>query len=274
MSEDELPLAGRTVGVTAARRAEDLITLLRRRGAEVLHAPAIRAVPLADDGELRAATGRLLDAPPDVVVATTAVGFRGWLEAADGWGAGEALRARLAGARVLTRGPKATGAVRAAGLREEFSPASESTPEVLEYLLERGVSGLRVAVQLHGDPLTGVLDALREAGAQVEAVAVYRWLPPDDLGPLDALIDAVVRRELDAVTFTSAPAARSLLARAETLGRREELLAALRTGVHAVCVGPTTAGPLAEAEVPAVQPGRFRLGPMVQTLCETLPRSG
>lgn len=271
---DDRPLAGRTVGVTAARRAEEQMALLRRRGAEVRHAPALRTVPLADDGELRAATARLLATPPDVVVATTAVGFRGWLAAADGWGDGPALRAALAGARVLTRGPKVKGAVRAAGLREEFSPASESTPEVLEYLLAHGVAGLRVALQLHGDPLTGMRDALGEAGAEVEPFAVYRWLPPLDPGPLDALIDAAARRTLDAVTFTSAPAARALLARSAELGRREELLAALSGDVRAVCVGPTTAAPLAEAGVPVVQPERFRLAPMVQALCEALPQCG
>lgn len=80
------PLAGFTVGVTAARRADELGALLGRRGATVLHAPALRIVPLADDGELMAATKRIVDRAPDVVVATTAIGFRGWVEAADGWG--------------------------------------------------------------------------------------------------------------------------------------------------------------------------------------------
>ena len=65
------PLAGYTVGVTAARRAEELGALLERRGAEVLHAPAIRIVPLRDDPELLAATRALIAAPPDVLVVTT-----------------------------------------------------------------------------------------------------------------------------------------------------------------------------------------------------------
>lgn len=80
------PLAGFTVGVTAARRAEELATLLKRRGAAVLHAPALRIVQLADDSELLTATEELIGHAPDVAVATTAIGFRGWIEAADGWG--------------------------------------------------------------------------------------------------------------------------------------------------------------------------------------------
>ncbi|MEV0440133.1 uroporphyrinogen-III synthase [Streptomyces spectabilis] len=265
------PLAGFTVGVTAARRAEELGALLQRRGATVLHAPALRIVPLSDDGQLLAATRELIDRAPDVVVATTAIGFRGWVEAADGWGHGEALLARLRGVELLARGPKVKGAVRAAGLVEHWSPTSESMAEVLDRLLAEGVCGRRVALQLHGEPLPGFVEALRAGGADVVLVPVYRWLPPADLAPVDRLLDAAVARGVDALTFTSAPAAASLLARAEDRGMAEELRAALAHDVLAACVGPVTALPLQGLGVDTVQPERFRLGPLVQLLCQELP---
>ncbi|MGD6745153.1 uroporphyrinogen-III synthase [Streptomyces sp. BH106] len=265
------PLAGFTVGVTAARRADELGALLQRRGASVLHAPALRIVPLADDSELLVATKELIDHAPDVVVATTAIGFRGWVEAADGWGLGEDLLGRLRGVELLARGPKVKGAVRAAGLTEEWSPSSESMAEVLERLLDEGVQGRRVAVQLHGEPLPGFVEALREAGAEVVGVPVYRWLPPQDIGPVDRLLDATVSGGVDALTFTSAPAAQALLRRAEERGLEAELLAALHHDVLAACVGPVTAVPLQARGVDTVQPERFRLGPLVQLLCKELP---
>ncbi|MEU4897505.1 uroporphyrinogen-III synthase [Streptomyces sp. NPDC044780] len=265
------PLAGFTVGVTAARRADELGALLRRRGAEVMHAPALRIVPLADDSELLAATKQLIDDAPEVVVATTAIGFRGWIEAADGWGLGDALLDRLRGVRLLARGPKVRGAVRAAGLTEEWFPASESMAEVLDRLLEEGVEGRRIAVQLHGEPLPGFVESLRAGGAEVVGVPVYRWMPPEDIGPVDRLLDATVARALDAVTFTSAPAAASLLDRAERRGMRAELLDALRHDVLPACVGPVTALPLEAHDVPTAQPERFRLGPLVQLLTAELP---
>ncbi|MGW4563290.1 uroporphyrinogen-III synthase [Streptomyces sp. NPDC004561] len=268
---DHGPLAGFTVGVTAARRADELGALLQRRGAAVLHAPALRIVPLADDGELLAATKEIIDQVPDVVVATTAIGFRGWVEAADGWGLGEELLGRLAGAELLARGPKVKGAIRAAGLTEEWSPASESMAEVLDRLLEEGVAGRRVAVQLHGEPLPGFVESLRAAGAEVVPVPVYRWMPPEDVTPLDRLLDAVVSRTVDALTFTSAPAAASLLSRAEDRGLLDELLSALAHDVLPACVGPVTALPLQARGVDTVQPERFRLGPLVQLLCQELP---
>ncbi|CAM5414787.1 uroporphyrinogen-III synthase [Streptomyces pharetrae] len=265
------PLAGFTVGVTAARRADELGALLQRRGAAVLHAPALRIVPLSDDSELLSATKDLLDRVPDVVVATTAIGFRGWVEAADGWGLGEPLLERLRGVELLARGPKVKGAIRAAGLTEEWSPSSESMAEVLDRLLEEGVDGRRIAVQLHGEPLPGFVESLRAAGAEVVGVPVYRWMPPEDLSPVDRLLDAAVSRGVDAVTFTSAPAAQSLLNRAEERGLLPELLTALHHDVLPACVGPVTALPLQAHGVETVQPERFRLGPLVQLLCQELP---
>ncbi|MFI8875836.1 uroporphyrinogen-III synthase [Streptomyces sp. NPDC055243] len=265
------PLAGFTVGVTAARRADELGALLQRRGATVLHAPALRIVPLADDSELLSATKELIDHAPDIVVATTAIGFRGWIEAADGWGFGEALLHCLRGVELLARGPKVKGAIRAAGLTEKWSPASESMAEVLDRLLEEGVEGKRVALQLHGEPLPGFIESLRAGGADVVGVPVYRWMPPEDLAPVDRLLDATVARAVDALTFTSAPAAASFLARAEDRGMSIELFAALQHDVLSACVGPVTALPLQARGVETVQPERFRLGPLVQTLCQELP---
>lgn len=147
---DPLPLTGFTIGITAARRAEEFAALLERRGARVVQAPTIRILPLVDDTELERVTEEIIVSPPQIMVATTGIGFRGWIEAADGWGRAEDVLHSLSKSRLIARGPKAKGAIRAAGLREEWSPESESSSEVLDHLLAEGVEGVRIAVQLHG----------------------------------------------------------------------------------------------------------------------------
>src|SRR5690606_21182025 len=161
-------LAGYTVGVTADRRRDELAALLERRGARVVLAPALRIMPLADDTELHRATRALLERPPDVVVASTGIGIRGWLEAAEGWGLAEPLRAVLEDSYLVTRGPKARGALRAAGLTDDWSPPSECGAEVLDHLRARGLAGKRVAMQLHGESQPEYSAALRAAGAEVQ----------------------------------------------------------------------------------------------------------
>ncbi|GAA1090696.1 uroporphyrinogen-III synthase [Tsukamurella spumae] len=270
------PLLGFTVAVTAARRADEQTTLLERRGAAVIAAPAIAMVPLSDDERLRAATDELLESPPDLLVATTGIGFRGWLEAAEGWGVAERLLAALGTGRVISRGPKATGALRAAGLREEWSPPSESSAEVLSHLSGTDLTGQRVAVQLHGatdewDPNPGLLEGLRALGAEIVPVPVYRWEQPADLTGLDRVVEAIATCAVDAVTFTSAPAAASVLERADELGLGTALRGALNGAVVPYCVGPVTATPLDRSGIASVMPERMRLGALARLVEHDLP---
>src|SRR5262245_18690228 len=122
-------LSGFTVAVTADRRRDELATLLERDGARVVLAPALRMIPLADDTELRAATLSLVERPPDVVVASTGIGLRGWFEAAEGWGIADALRASLSGSHIVAGGSRARSALRTAGLHAAWSPESEGWDE-------------------------------------------------------------------------------------------------------------------------------------------------
>ena len=267
-----LPLAGYTVAVTAARRKEELGALLDRRGARVVYAPAIRIVPLSDDAELVAATREVMARPVDLVIATTGVGFRGWLEAADAWDL--PLVEHLRPARVMARGPKARGAIRGGGLIDAWSPESESSAEVLDHLLsgaEGPLEGRRIAVQLHGDPLPDLVAGLRDAGAEVVTVPVYRWVLPEDVVPVQRLVASIVAGTVDAVTFTSAPAAASLLSVADEQGQREALVAAMQDRVLAIAVGHVTAGPLEAVGIPTHQPERARLGALAREVVSRLP---
>ena len=273
---DWAPLTGFRVAVTSARRADELSALLRRRGATVTSAPAIQMVPLPDDDALRTYTEALIDVPPDIVIATTGIGFRGWIAAADGWGLANDLIVALAKARIVSRGPKATGALRAAGLPEEWSPDSESSRELLHYLVEGGVAGRRIAVQLHGatedwDPFPEFLDELRAAGAEVVPIRVYRWHPAPHNGDFDQLVAGIADERFDAVSFTSAPAVASVLLRAREMGLENRVLAAFRGDVHAMCVGPVTARPLVRLGVPTSAPERMRLGALARHITDELP---
>ncbi len=265
------PLTGFTVGITAARRREEFGAALQRRGATVVYGPAIQIVPVEDDEALREVTLGCLAEPPDIIVATTGIGFRAWIEAADGWGVGEILLEQMGRASLLARGPKARGAMRAAGLHGEWSPASESSSEVLEQLLRQDLRGLRVAIQLHGEPVPDLVQALRAGGATVVEVQVYRWRPPADIAPLARLCRAVADRAVDAVTFTSAPAAASFLLTAERLGIERQTRDAMVRDVLVFAVGPVTAAPLERIDVGVIQPERARLGSMIREIVAEVP---
>jgi uroporphyrinogen-III synthase len=266
-------LAGFSIVLTSDRRSEEFAASFTRRGASVLRAPVLRIVPITQDEHLRAATARVIADPPDDVIVTTAIGFRGWVEAADAAGQAPDLLRVLGNARILARGPKGRGAIRAAGLVEAWSAASETTAEVVEHLLAEGVRGRRVAVQQHGLPDADLLDRLVAAGARVERLEVYRWGPSPDPAAVQRALEAICAGTVDAVVFTSAPGSQALLDAAADAGRLDDLLRALRTDTVAAAVGPVTAIPLVDAGIDPLVPDRYRLGALVRAVAEHLATS-
>lgn len=258
--------------LTSQRRAAELGSALERRGATIIHAPVLSTIPHADDERLLAATQALIADPPDVLVVTTGIGFRGWIEAADSAGLARDLLAALGGTRILARGPKAKGAIQQAGLTAEWTAESEQAAEVGEYLTDQGVDGLHVAVQHHGSGDDGLDGLFERGGARVSPVVVYRVGPSPDPEAVARGVDLVADREVEAVVFTSAPMAAEFLAQARARGRLAEVVAACGPSgdVLAATVGPVTAGPLREAGIDPLVPDRFRLGALVRELVKAL----
>ena len=266
------PLSGYRIGVTAARKVEEQVALLERRGASVVSAPALSLRPhVVDDARLRAATEDVLSQPVDLFIATTGIGMRTWCEAARGWELLEDLLVTLGGAEILARGPKSVGALRRYGMRELWAPESEELDDVVRHLDGRDLRGRRIVVQEHGQSLSTVADTLRGRGADVVTVSIYRVVAAEDPGPLLGLVDLIADGALDAVTFTSAPAIAALMDAAGSSGRQDEVVAAFRAGVVASCVGPVTAAAFEVWGVPTTYPPRSRLAAMIRQLEVALP---
>lgn len=268
----DAPLAGFRIGVTAARKADEQIGLLERRGAEVVHAPALSVDPNRIDEEgLRAATRDVLSRPIDIFVATTGIGLKSWLTAAERWGLQEKLLDHLSSAEILARGPKSVGALRRFGLRELWAPESEAFEDVLSHLRGRDLDGKRIVVQEHGQSLSMAAHALRRLGADVATVAVYRVEGAEDPEPMFGLIEQIVERRVDAVTFTAAPAVAAMMQAAASAGCRDQVVTAFQADVIASCVGPVTAAAFEMWGVPSIWPERSRLAAMVKQLEVELP---
>lgn len=266
-------LSGRRIVLTAQRRAEQLASALQRHGASIVHAPTLSVIPHIDDPELITRTRALIEHRPDIVVVTTGVGFTGWGEVAETAGLSEEWHDMLAGARIIARGPKARGAIQAAGLVPEWVAESETSAEIEEVLLGEGVRDLRIAVQHHGAGADGLDGSFAAAGADVCSLVVYRWTSAPDPEAVIAAVGLVAERRCDAVAFTSAPGAAAFLEVARDEGLLSRVIDAFNDddgGVLAAAVGSVTATPLREKGITTVIPERFRLGALARILIREL----
>jgi uroporphyrinogen-III synthase len=260
-------LDGCTVVIAVDRRSHELAAALERHGAAVRHAPALTIIPHIDDEALIARTQELIADPPHVVVATTGVGFRGWMETADEAGLLDDLHAALAGAQIVARGPKARGAIQQAGLTADWVAESETSTELGEFLLAEGVAGRRIAVQHHGSGADGLDELFEAGGADVVSLTVYRWGPPPDAAAVVRSVVATAQGEVDAVLFTSAPGAAEWLAAAAREGVLDDIVGHAENGrVLMAAVGPITAGPLLDVDITPLVAERGRLGSLVRAV--------
>lgn len=258
-------LAGCTIVVAADRRAGDLASAMERRGAQVYRAPALSIVSNAGDEELLRRTRELVEHPPDIVVVTTGVGFRGWIDAAHEHDLAEALTDALRSTQFVARGPKAHGAIQQAGFIADWVAESETAAEVGEYLLSSSLRGKRIAVQHHGAGSDGLDELLSTAGAEVVSLTVYRWGPPPDPHLVERSVTQSASGEVDAVLFTSAPGAAEWIRSAARLGALESIRERATTGrLLLAAVGPITAAPLREHALSATIAERGRLGSLAR----------
>jgi len=184
---DARPLAGVTVAVTRARaQASALAGRLRALGATAVEAPAIRIEPLP---------ATLPDlAGFDLLCVTSPNGAARLLELA--------RDARdLAGPTIAAIGPGTARALRAGGIEADVVPPRSVAESLVEALREVPVT--RALIARAQDARDVLPDALRERGAEVEILPLYRTVA-EPLEP--AARDGVLAA--DYVTFTSASSVR------------------------------------------------------------------
>jgi uroporphyrinogen-III synthase len=124
----------------------------------------------------------------------------------------------------------------------------------------------RVIVQRHGALNVELDRALEARGARVAEIPTYRWSLPKDTAPLEQLIAALERGEIDAAVFTNAEQLRNLLAVAETLGKAEGLKKSLNRTLVA-SIGPVASAALRAAGVDVgLEASPPKLGPLLSAL--------
>jgi len=239
-------------------------------GAPVL-GPALRADAPAPDAAIAPALEAALAAPLDQAVFLTGVGAALTFSLSARLGREGDLRAALAGARVVARGPKPRRALRAVGVAIDWVVDPPRSGVIRDGLLARPVAGSRILVQGFGPEPEDLTAPLRAAGAEVLVLSPYAGAWPQDPGPARTLARAAAGGALDALTFTSAQAASQFAALAEEAGVDAGAIA--RAGVLIAAVGPVTRAALERAGLPVhVQPDPPRMGALYRALAAALER--
>ena len=245
--------------------------LVERHGGVPLAAPVLQEVYNTDTPDVAGLIDDLCAGRVDVAVLQTGVGTQALFGAADVQGRQEELLAALEHATVIARSPKPAAVLRRNKVRIDLMPPEPYTTEdLIQSIAGTDFAGREVAVQAYGGPNNLLTRTLRERGANVREVALYRWGLPDDVSPVLELMRRLDQGSVDAVAFTSQPQVPNLLAIARQSNQEETLRRCLESESVAVAsVGPVCTRRLKENGLPVdVEPEHPHMGSLVIALAE------
>jgi len=172
-------------------------------GAEVLIQPAIRIAEPVDWSPVDAALGQLNDY--DWLVFTSGSGVDGLM----GRILGRGLDARALGkVKLAALGKGTSERLGHYHLLPDLAPEKVNAAELAQTLMDDAPGGAFLMARATGDQPV-LADELEEIGAGVDQIPVYRTVDVDE--PNQDVADALKAGEVDWITVTSSPTARSLV---------------------------------------------------------------
>jgi uroporphyrinogen-III synthase len=253
-----------------SRMAREMTRLIEHYGGQPLVAPALREIPIQDNPAALRFGARLIDGQVDILILMTGIGTTTLFEILRSHHPMSSIMVGLKQTAIVARGPKPVAALKPLGITPTLTvPEPNTWVEVVTTLDEyRPVKGLRVAVQEYGTSNPELLESLRQRGAEVFPVPIYRWALPKDTGPLKQVLGEIIARHLQVMLVTNAAQIDHVMQLLEQEGTTAQFKEACEKMVVA-SIGPTASERLRHYDLPIdFEPSHPKMGVLVKETSE------
>lgn len=262
---------GLRVTAFESRRASEIEKLILYHGGVPRIAPSMREVPLSESGEAVKFAENLSRGKFDIVIFMTGVGARTLAEAVSRKFPIDQFKNALAKTKIVARGPKPVAALKELGLKPDITVPEPNTWRDVLSTLDSGldISGKNVVVQEYGISNEEFIKALKQRGAYVTPVHVYKWDLPEDTKPLLEAIRAIADGKEDISLFTSSQQIYNLFKVATDEGLDDRLKEGFKE-VAIGSIGPTTTEALARFGLaPDYEPDSPKMGNLIREMARS-----
>lgn len=247
MVQNRFTLKGRTVAITRSReQAEETGNLIRKYGGEPFFIPSIEITAADDLPAVQRFVSELAEEQVDYVVFMSVNGIKYLLSSAENLGLETQLKQSLGKTLTMAVGPKTAQELRSHNIPVALVPAEYTSEGILECLRQQGVSGKTVFIPRTRGATPELANRLRDLGAKVQEVYVYKSCLPSDPELADSFLQAITENRIDAIIFGSSLSARNLFQMLEKLASKERLRDMMNDRLTIVAIGPVTAASLSE----------------------------
>lgn len=249
-----------------SRRAKEIEKLIVYHGGVPRVAPSMREVPLSDSNEAFKFAKDLITDRFDMVILMTGVGTRTLVKAISTKFSEKQFLNALKKTNILARGPKPVAALREFKLKPNITvPEPNTWRDILTTLEnETDIKGKKIAVQEYGISNKEFISCLKNKGAKVTSVPIYKWELPEDIEPLKEAIKSIADSNEDIALFTSSQQIYHLFDVARKIGSIKKLKQGLKTTVIG-SIGPTTSQTLYRFGInPDYEPDSPKMGNLIR----------
>jgi uroporphyrinogen-III synthase len=244
-------LAGLRVLSLESRRAAEMAKLIASYGGEPIVAPSMREIPLESNTEAIEFARSLAAGGFDVAIFLTGVGTRALARVVETIYPISEFVDSLKRITIVARGPKPLAVLKELGVPVTVTvPEPNTWRDLLQALDSHSIllQGKRVALQEYGESNPELLAGLRERGANVTQVPVYKWDLPEDTQPLRNAVEAIAEARIDLALFTTSVQIDHLVKIAREMNRESRVREGLaKTSVGSI--GPVTSEALREENI-------------------------
>jgi len=261
---------GLAVAAFESRMATEMTRLIENYGGRPFVAPALREIPIQDNPAALRLGVKLIDGQVDILILMTGIGTTTLFDILRSSHSLPSIMAGLQQTAIVARGPKPVAALKPLGITPTLIvPEPNTWVEVVSTLDEyRSVKGLRVAVQEYGISNPDLLEALKQRGAEVFPVPIYRWALPEDTGPLKQLLGQIIAGSIQVLLVTNAAQIDHVIQILEQEGTIAQFKEACRKMVVA-SIGPTASERLTHYDLRVdFEPSHPKMGVLVKETSE------
>lgn len=168
--------------------------------------------------------------------------------------------------KVAVIGPKTGEVLDKYGVKADLMPDNYTAEGLLEAFERFDVKGMKIGLPRTMVARYTLPHGLEHRGAEVILADAYKSEMPDDKSKIYELIDNILKREIDAIMFTSPLTVKNLIKTAKEEGK-EEIIDILRNKeVIVAAIGPITKKVLDAYEIDPVMPEVYTFKDMLDKL--------
>lgn len=172
--------------------------------------------------------------------------------------------------RIAVIGPRTGKNLSEYGLEADVIPDDYTAEGLLEIFEDVDVENKNIGLPRTLAARDVLPDGLKDRGANVFLVEAYKSDLPGDRSKVNELVQGIINRKVDAVTFTSTLTVSNLFKMVEGEDK-ERLLETLRSGeVLVAAIGPVTARALEKYDIPTITPDEYTVKAMLDRLREEM----